>query len=357
MSRGTRVRGVIRVAIAGTAQDNAISPNAVQEAINRHFTLLGDAASQYGGTVEHLSGSERLYMFLDAPKTLAAANAMLTAAVRINAMRPQSEPSLLHRFASDFGSTTVEERLLRGQARTFTAGEAVQVVDEMMESVPAGQVWATQNLMDEAAKFGHTAKVQSVQPMITKSGASIAVVQVISFLSDVSTATTATSGSSRSSRKQAASPAAERLLKTTIRLAVLAAIAIGGYVFVQSKPKMFADLQHQWNSWTKSMSAPKHEVKKPKPGENSDSGDAKKRTGTVTIDTAVSEKPAAKSVASKHPSAPSGVAKPKPQTPTEKASSPDDSNPEPDNKDEDEVKNGAEENPNADPSAPPPDHQ
>jgi class 3 adenylate cyclase len=81
MSRGTRIRGVIRVAIAGTAQDNAISPNAVQEAINRHFTLLGDTASQYGGTVEHLSGSERLYLFLDGPKTVGAANAILAAAV------------------------------------------------------------------------------------------------------------------------------------------------------------------------------------------------------------------------------------------------------------------------------------
>ena len=165
MSRGTRIRGVIRVAIAGTAQDNAISPNAVQEAINRHFTLLGDTASQYGGTVEHLSGSERLYLFLDGPKTVGAANAILAAAVRINAMRPQSEPSLLHRIACDYGSTTVEERLLRGQARTFTSGDAVRIVEEMIELVPAGQVWATQSLLDEAAKFGHSAKVQPAQSL------------------------------------------------------------------------------------------------------------------------------------------------------------------------------------------------
>jgi|GEM_PF-4841794 len=353
MSRGTRIRGVIRVAIAGTAQDNAISPNAVQEAINRHFTLLGDTASQYGGTVEHLSGSERLYLFLDGPKTVGAANAILAAAVRINAMRPQSEPSLLHRIACDYGSTTVEERLLRGQARTFTSGDAVRIVEEMIELVPAGQVWATQALLDEAAKFGHTAKVQPVQSLVTKTGAEIPVVQVISLLSEVSTATTGASVSARKPRKQSASPAAERLLKNTVRLAILAAIAIGAYVFITGNPKMFAGLQKQLSAWTKSFGASKPDAKKTAKKEKSDDGAAK---GTVTMETKGSSKPAPKATATKKPAA---VAKndAKPKTEIDKAPKDDDETIEPETGDEEGVKNGAEENPNADPTEPPPDHQ
>jgi len=355
MSRGTRIRGVVRVAIAGTAQDNAISPNAVQEAINRHFTLLGDAASQYGGTVEHLSGSERLYMFLDAPKTLAAANALQAAAVRINAMRSQSEPSLLHRFAADFGSTTVEERLQHGQARTFSAGEAVQVVDTMIEDVPAGQVWATQNLLDEAAKFGHVAKVQPVQPLTAKSGAEIPVVQVVSFLSDVATATTVTS---RSERKQPATPAAQRLLRTTIRLAIVAAILIGGYAWVQSKPKMLAQWQRQFNSWTKSLTAPKTAAKPKKPADKPAADAKKSASGSVRIDTTVKEKKAApKSVVTKAPPSPSDAGAdvknrleqtPKLDDETDETAVVEEGT---------EEKGEAAENSNGDPSVPPPDQQ
>lgn len=259
MSRGTRIRGVVRVSARGTARDNAVSPNEVQEAINRHFTLLGDAASEYGGTVEHLSGAERLFLFLDAPKTLAAAGALQSAAVRISAMKNDSEPTLIFHFAADCGSTSVDERLQHGQVRTFTVGEAAENVAAMIEGVPTGQLWATQSLVDEASRFGHQVKVQAVEPVSTASGRQVPVVQISSFLSGV--AAGIGSHSVRAAREDTKS--AQGLLKVTLRLAVIAAILIGAYAWFQANPKTVAKWKAQIDGWTKSMNKAKTPVKKP----------------------------------------------------------------------------------------------
>lgn len=258
MSRGTRIRGVVRVSARGTARDNAVSPNEVQEAINRHFTLLGDAASEYGGTVEHLSGAERLFLFLDAPKTLAAAGALQSAAVRISAMKNDTEPTLIFQFAADCGSTSVDERLQKGQVRTFTVGEAAENVAAMIDGVPSGQLWVTQSLVDEAAKFGHQVKVQAVQPVTTASGRSVPVVQISSFLSGV--AASIGNHSVRAAREDTKS--AQGLLKVTLRLAVIAAILIGAYAWWQANPKTVAKWKAQIDGWTKSMNKTKAPVKK-----------------------------------------------------------------------------------------------
>lgn len=250
---------MVRVSARGTARDNAVSPNEVQEAINRHFTLLGDAVSDYGGTVEHLSGAERLFLFLDAPKTLAAAGALQSAAVRISAMKNDSEPTLIFQFAADCGSTSVEERLQHGQARTYTAGEAVENVAAMIDGVPSGQLWVTQSLVDEASRFGHQVKVQAVQPVTTASGRPLPVVQISSFLSGV--AAGIGNHSVRAAREDTKS--AQGLLRVTLRLVVVAAILIGAYAWWQANPKTVAKWKTQIDGWTKSMNKTKEPAKKP----------------------------------------------------------------------------------------------